>query len=790
MTRQAAEPAAALERRMQLVFDDTPRTQHVEAGGVPHPNWRRPPADANGTFGDEIPDVMAVIVHFTTGWPSREKWSEFFDRYNTVHHAKWGIGPHYYLSGDGHVYRVLSDTLKCHHAGYVSEVSIGVETGNLNHVSAPTAGGVFPNHWAALSAATHDVPDAKFYAISKNHEITVALWTTTSAGVPVNSNPDHNVMMLPTERQYRSWALLARWLAEVWRVPRNFPLRPYLRRQDTWGAGNWQAYRQLVDADPMRDPHIRDQLQITDAQFRSNNPATGLPHLYAAAVQAHPSRNRYWTALFQSFRGFHSHAFSGDNGGHDHNCPGAWFEWQRFARDVWDYWWYPVDLAQATPTAAPTSGRPRRDYGRTDDVLKEYYFDEEPSSYAKVTTAGFFPIGEETVAEHPPTHVQGVAKVPALGMLGELVRMGQSYWGFWHGGMHFNLDQGSPIYAMAAGQIVAARLHEPTVNPDGFDRYNPATIFPSALFVLVRHEVFWRHRAGGPRIDYDQEPTRVYTLYMHLGLPNGLSFVDIVDANPTWLNRVLLMKKEYDLGLAFQAGHPNPAGQWAEHLTRWARQRQTYDRLLADLQAGRVALFPEGEDAIRVGVGDYVGVAGHLHRNTFGMHAEVFSRDQIQDAWFEAVDQSAAASRPYQDEANLEDVTAFIKAHIKTPAGHPGSTYIYRELPKEQKATRFQNIALRLKSEWALRNTDFPDGGWAPAQRLMWWSDVVPGMNGALNLDTAARLPEDGVVWHYHPLGFMAWLNGRTWRSEWPKYRVVDAAGAPVPVPPRPPQRR
>ena len=100
----------------------------------------------------------------------------------------------------------------------------------------------------------------------------------------------------------------------------------------------------------------------------------------------------------------------------------------------------------------------------------------------------------------------------------------------------------------------------------------------------------------------------------------------------------------------------------------------------------------------------------------------------------------------------------------------------------------FQRIALRSKSEWALAQSDFPAGNWAPAQALMWWNDVVPGMNGAA--DATSQLPADGVVWHYHPLGFMAWVNGVTWRSEWPKYRIVDAAGTAVPAPARPPRRR
>ena len=36
------------------------------------------------------------------------------------------------------------------------------------------------------------------------------------------------------------------------------------------------------------------------------------------------------------------------------------------------------------------------------------------------------------------------------------------------------------------------------------------------------------------------------------------------------------------------------------------------------------------------------------------------------------------------------------------------------------------------------------------------------------------------VVVHYDPLTFLPWLNNRTWRSEWPKYRATDPAGIPA----------
>ena len=720
--------------------------------------------------------------------------------------AHRGIGPHFYLPYDGTVFRLLTETRICWHANHTNGWAIGVETGNLINTAAPAAGagGPWPDHWTALSADAEDVPRAKFYARSVNNEILVALWTTQAAGAQTDSHPDGAVMMLPSEAQYRSWALLGRWLAERWRVPREFPLRPHIMRQNM--VTHWQDYRAIVDADPIRDFHIRTQLQpapihCTPAIYASNNAATGFPHVYLlhgpgrletvhwtttdkhGVVHNHQKDiNGIWTRLFNSYRGFHGHGYSGSNSGDDHNCPGARFDWHRFAREVWDYWWYPFDLVQAAAGGPIASAQPRRVYGFGDGVLYEHYFDEDASLYGQVTTTGCYPVGDETVAPHI---------LPGKGgMIAQLVRMYDRYWGFWHGGMHFQLDSGSPIYACAAGQLVAARLHTAGAVADPYDRFNPASPHPTTLFVLLRHEVFYRRGAGGNRIDYTQEPARVYSLTMHLGVPTGLSYVDVVADNPTWLNRAIAMKKEYDLGTAFHTAHANPAAQWLPHTTRWARQQPIIDQALTDLAAGRVARFPEGADAIRVALGDFLGLAGHMNRDASGIHLELFSRDVIHDPWFEQVDQSASAKRPYHDEQNLEDVSNFLRSHITGLKRPYDAAERYRAMPAQQRATFFQGVALRSKSEWGLTQSDFPAGNWAPAQALMWWADVVPGMNAALAADAASQLPADAVVWHYHPLGFMAWLGGVTWRSEWPKFRIVDAAGAAVPAPARPPRRR
>jgi N-acetylmuramoyl-L-alanine amidase len=798
MTAQAPESATALWTRLQSRFDDTPRNNVETAPGPAH--W---PTDAHGKviWGLDVTDVRSVVVHCTSGWPTHDKSNDFVKRYTVPGTAKRGIGPHFYMPYDGTVSRLLSENKLCWHAEYVNNWAIGVETGNLNEVAAPHgAGGTWgqPQIWTALNmTADGDLPGTKIYALSVNGEILIAYYTTRSAAAPADAHADGHSMMLLSEAQYVGWALLARWLAERWRIPRNFPLRPYIRRESMPDQNKWRTYRAIVDADPVRDTHIRTQLQpgpynCNSVTFESDVNATGLPHVYAQGRHLNPKWvdsngknhaarwvNDIWSKLFNSYRGFHAHSYSGSIAGHsdDHNCPGAWFDWQRFARLVWDYWWYPFDLAQASPMEPVTSAPDARDYGQADGALHEHYFDDEPSWFAKITTRGFFPVGEETVTPH-------LVAGPPLGPVGEMIRMWQHYWGFWHGGMHFLLTEGAPIYALACGQIVAARLG-PAAGP--LARVDAASPHASALFVLLRHEVFFQ-RGADDRINYIEEPVRVYSLYMHLGLPDTLSYTSADSTNPTWLNRVIAIKKEYELGRTFHAAYPTPAAQWVPHVTRWARQKPVFDQLTADLEAGNIARFPEGEDAIRVALGDLLGFAGHLDTGSTGIHLEVFSADQINDPWFEAVDKSGAASRPYHDQQNLDDVTTFIGAHVTAPAKGASPTEIYRALPSEEKASTFQKIALRSKSEWALKSSDFPDGGWDLAKDLMWWDQIVPGMNGDLT-DARDQLPANAVVWHYHPIGFLHWLNIITWKSEWPKYRITNAAGAAEPVPPRPPPR-
>ena len=108
--------------------------------------------------------------------------------------------------------------------------------------------------------------------------------------------------------------------------------------------------------------------------------------------------------------------------------------------------------------------------------------------------------------------------------------------------------------------------------------------------MVVRHEVFHRldGRAAAPaaagglptfadRIDYDVAPSTVYSLYLHVGRPDGMRF-DRVDAgNPDWLNRMLMRLKECELGSRFRRSAdgqaiPSPSGTTGRRAAFGARR--------------------------------------------------------------------------------------------------------------------------------------------------------------------------------------------------------------------------
>src|SRR5262249_8614883 len=130
--------ARALRDRLEhgTAFDDGGSNDVNDAKGKA--KW---PAGANPSrpsqFGYPLVDIRTIVVHNTSGWPTRAKKKEFVDRYINGA-APNGVGPAFLVSGDGSVFQVALPNLVTWHATYVNSWSIGVETGNLDYGDSAT----------------------------------------------------------------------------------------------------------------------------------------------------------------------------------------------------------------------------------------------------------------------------------------------------------------------------------------------------------------------------------------------------------------------------------------------------------------------------------------------------------------------------------------------------------------------------------------------------------------------------------------------------------------------------
>ncbi|SLM47441.1 protein of unknown function [Nitrospira japonica] len=743
----------SLQTRLATVFSDDPQTR-VMAGVA---NWRP------GSFGTFMPDVRSVVVHVTGGFPPRERVEEFVKRY-VGPPADWekrddpGIGTQYFVPGDGTVFGLINMPSITLHGNHTNNWAIGVETGNLSESSPPPG-----SRWASLAANADqnadDVPGAKLWISHRAfREVVVSWWTTRTYAGPAREALGDRRYMLFTEQQYRGWALLARFLCERHDLPRNFPLLPHARRERT--VDNSATFRRLALADERFPVLVRALAahHIHEALFESANAAT-LEARYDAAIQPRNmatntrEHNRVWTALFDVYRGFHGHGFSGSNtlNSSDHDCPGPLFDWHRFAREVWDWWWYPFDLSDDLVTVVTARRPERRADGTT--PLREYYFESTRDFDAK-------------------------DRAYTLLAAGSGLRSSNGIFGDISSPSTFNLGTaGVPIYAPANGELVAARF------PNTGDEVSMA-------FVLVRHEIFHlpdtlsveiegvgSFPANPGRIDYDQEPTYVYSLIIHLARPDGMSFTEVTDSNPCWLNRVLIRKKECDLVLALydaSAAHggieqaawdsrPPGTPRRPTVLESWRTDAVALLFFLERLRAGDVAVGASGrnnETPIRVLLGDFLGHAGVIRKEgtmvLHGIGLETFGSGFVPPA-FQSVASASGWSLPAGTPMPMLPAVFYQSEWSKAPSA--------------EERTRLQGIGV---------NPDL----------VNWWGDASLVTRLHPTLPGHGQLNAAGFAFHYEPLKFMRWLNETTWASEWPKYKVTDAAGAAVPQLPDHPRPR
>jgi len=398
-----------------------------------------------------------------------------------------------------------------------------------------------------------------------------------------------------TERNYRSLALLCRFLAEKNGIPRNFPLLPYASVHHD--AADADVFRKLLLADPL-SAQIGTKLGVNMVVAR----AGGAPFAAAYKNPGPEWYQRFFGLTLQHgrstpcFRGFISHMINGH-----HPCPGPLFDWHRFAREVWDWWWYPFDfdpMSTSDPKNLSTSLRPYRQ-ARGDTPLVEYYFD--------------------AVGADIDYNARKSLLNPTLDD-------------------RFTLNARVPMFALANGVAIAARL--------------PITSDPTiAGFLFTRHEVFHVPTPfTAARINYDQAPTYVWSLISYVAAP-GFTISQLSDANPDWLNRFVIRLKETELAVAFNKDHatapftrgwshqpaapmlPSATVRRPTTGTSIERDATAYRPIANDLAAGKAAFFPLASEnditPVTILLGDYLGTADTLPGGALGVQVEIFSVNKL-----------------------------------------------------------------------------------------------------------------------------------------------------------------
>lgn len=639
-----------------MALEAVPRVDHTNPHSTT-PTQNLTPHWPAGQFGGAMGTVQCIMVHETSGTPSYAGNETFMGRYSCTVNQDRGIGPQYFIEPNGTAFTLIGDQdlagspRETWHGGWPAEhidmnpYALGIENADLGDGSVAPGNGTGP-HWWQLSTQSEDLIGMKLYLalFPDGQQDAVLIWIARfaqewvqlpappppppadppppqfalraavrpgfqgSGDISDGANPatDRHIArprawrnMLFTERNFRSLVLLCRLLTEQNGLPRNFPLLPYASAdQDRTNAA---VFRKLILAEQRRDD-IAVQLDTTTATIQANTPqfvqwyqpraAQSWSRLFGAIPgQGASAANPHGVAsvpVTPCFRGILAHSM---NGGHP--CPGPLFDWYRFAREVWDWWWYPFDTET---TGASTTMRPYFQ-ARHNTPLVDYYYDAHGGA------ADYN--GMVEVMSPPETFVLRLA---------------------------------TPIYALANGVVVAARF---AVNPPG-----------TSGFVLVRHEVF--HTAASHRIDYDHAPTFVWTLISFLD--NALFNIPAAPpapaaatpaTNPSWLNRFIVRLRECELAVQFHttnaamngalrtgwAHTPSGAGPRTSTGQEIERDAAVYRTIADALTAGRVARFPlesaTDTTPVRVCLGDFLGYPGRTATGQHGIQIEIFSREQL-----------------------------------------------------------------------------------------------------------------------------------------------------------------
>lgn len=279
----------------------------------------------------------------------------------------------------------------------------------------------------------------------------------------------------------------------------------------------------------------------------------------------------------------------------------------------------------------------------------------------------------------------------------------------WHGGVHLLLPRGAALYSPLPGRIVAARL----------DRSDGAV--GSANFVLLRHLVMVR-----------AQPLVFYLLLFHLeGAGDNPAESSAADG-ASWLQRTRA-----------DGARPLRSGVW----------------------------FPD----VEVTAGELLGragTAGPASGRTPQIHVEIMAGQELtaglSPGQFQVRDCASTGlvclDPVLQDLVGGDDLASLFRGSGPRPAA-------------------LRRLAIRAPSEWRVlsereweqqlaRSPSFQRAH-KKARNQIYCEQIAP--YSWLDAEVARRvgLPADGVVWHYHPTEFLAWITEQLGRAQ-------DGAGATV----------
>jgi hypothetical protein len=381
-------------------------------------------------------------------------------------------------------------------------------------------------------------------------------------------------------------------------------------------------------------------------------------------------------------------------------CPGPAMNRNRLFRGIIDEWWLPVQFDGTDRPYYMGPFDPQTDlpsYFRFSGGLQQELF-HDANLDALQETKSYFDLDHLALY-----YAQTERPVD-----GGTYPVGRNR--IWHGGVHLQPDSAnSKVYAAAGGTIVAARL--------GGDAPTEAdAAYGSQRFILIRHCVHTAMEAdpgGGQRTNYQPDPTYIFTLYMHLAPVANVAAVD--NTNPPWFNY-------------------------------WLRHRAA----AADANAVFCPL-------VEVSVGDWIGACGN-YQGRQCIHFEVVSRQELTMAPWDT-----ANVRFHDPDNNLIcDIPALDR--FVTDQAHDGID----TLDILRGAVQLRGVKAFHKSEWSLANPDAltPVMPNQVARQTIWDTRLrhfmwIPAAVAAC-ADLSTQLCDaTGMMWHYHPITFMEFINRR-----------------------------